>query len=493
MDVPAEHILGGSLVVPQLFKKRPAVVHHVQPQGRQVAGGSRLVHGGAESVGQVVQGVHVEHRTVPGEPELNDLRISPLDLDGVHHDPEGLPTVPPLHLKRRLRVQPLHVHVRLVRPHDGEPPGHPAVVADGDAGEHRLCGADGGPARGVQMDHVAQGRVGDPPVWVVGHQDVPAGGESRADDPVVAPGGVFLSPAVLRGAFRSPGIVRGDQRKSGHGVSEPRETRRYLLPDQGKIHALRHRQLPPGRGARPPVRLGRPQLCHLPGQAELRPGIPQGHGGLHPEEGGLGGPWLRPDPRQLELHRKPVAGVPHVGVHPPGKGLQDPAPFRVVAAELLVRPRATVAKEPGQAVVGEGFGAHDLGQTTLPGPPVHLHLPESVLGLDEPLGEEEVVQVPCIDVGDTPRVPEDLHRLPKPWNGDLPLQNRQVGRSQVLEVLGRRIPGPDSVSAPSGQEHQAGGKKPQPPGAELVQRQAGLTGLLAQERGEPVGNRENEP
>src|SRR5690606_10042116 len=75
--------------------------------------------------------------------------------------------------------------------------------------------------------------------------------------------------------------------------------------------------------------------------------------------------------------------------------------------------------------------------------PPEVHLPEPLLGVDEPLGEEEVVVGGGHDVRDAPAVAMDRHRLVQAVHPDLPVH------------LGKRSPdGPQHEARPGDDEHQ---------------------------------------
>jgi hypothetical protein len=155
---------------------------------------------------------------------------------------------------------------------------------------------------------------------------------------------------------------------------------------------------------------------------------------LHPKQGRLGTPGFRPESGQLELHWEVFTGTIDVGVHPAGKSLQYSASLWVVAGKLLIGPGTSIAKKASQSIVGKRFRAKDLRQSALSGPSVHLHLPQTVLGLDETLSEKEVVQVSSIDMGNSPGVAENIYLPPEPGEADFAIDLGKVGQGQLLKV-----------------------------------------------------------
>ena len=102
-----------------------------------------------------------EHGPVAREAELDLARRLAFDLDGLANDPHVLPAGAVAVLVRVVRVGLVDVEVLLIDGEDGEAEGDLAVVADGDAGQRRLAGADDGEAGRVQVDDVAQRRHAD--------------------------------------------------------------------------------------------------------------------------------------------------------------------------------------------------------------------------------------------------------------------------------------------------------------------------------------------
>ena len=69
--------------------------------------------------------------------------------------------------------------------------------------------------------------------------------------------------------------------------------------------------------------------------------------------------------------------------------------------------------------------AHDFGEPSLVGTPVHVHLPESVLRLHVSLREEQVVDVPRVDVRHAPSVANDLDAVAQAAERDASVDLRE--------------------------------------------------------------------
>ena len=76
-----------------------------------------------------------------------------------------------------------------------------------------------------------------------------------------------------------------------------------IVGPQGEVHAWRSHPVTIGGWPSSTVGLGHAEFGHLHGEADLPPGIGEGHGGLHPEQRGLRTPRLGLDSGQGELHR----------------------------------------------------------------------------------------------------------------------------------------------------------------------------------------------
>ena len=105
----------------------------------------------------------------------------------------------------------------------------------------------------------------------------------------------------------------------------------------------------------------------------------------------------RPRPR---LH--PRVDPVHVGVEPAMR-------VRGEVGQGGLRP-AVKTERPQQPVGAEGGRAQHLGEAPRPDPPVHLHLPQPVLGMDVAEGEEGILLVSGEDVRDAVPVANHLHR-----------------------------------------------------------------------------------
>ncbi|MNM88443.1 hypothetical protein D3C81_1006600 [compost metagenome] len=154
---------------------RPEIRRHavVQPRGAQHPGalgpGVGVEH---RAVARVVDG----HRARRGLPAHRDLLG-----DGFHRLPAALVAV----LARLPGVGLVDVEVFLIHVEPGQAEGDGAVMANRDAWQERLAGADHGQSRRVQVADVAQARRAVRAVRVIGEDRPARGGAAARDDPVV--------------------------------------------------------------------------------------------------------------------------------------------------------------------------------------------------------------------------------------------------------------------------------------------------------------------
>ena len=145
--------------------------------------------------------------------------------------------------------------------------------------------------------------------------------------------------------------------------------------------------------------------------------------------------------------------VVDVGVDPGRESLQDAPALGVVAGVLGVVERAAELEQPRDAVVMERLLPKHLAQPPLARPPVHFHLPETVLGLDEALGEEEVVEVGGVDVGHPPGVAQHFDFALESGDLDAAVDLRQLRLCQVVEARA----GSFGAGGDEGEEAECGG------------------------------------
>jgi hypothetical protein len=142
---------------------------------------------------------------------------------------------------------------------------------------------------------------------------------------------------------------------------------------------------------------------HVPAQ------IPGHH--LGPGEGVQNRPGLRfqldaSEPQDGELQPQAVLVGGDVGVDPLGVGLQR-HPALIVQEFQFLGGSAMPAQRTDEAVGVQRRLAQDLRQSAGADPPPELHLPEAILRVGVPLGEEQVVGVAGVDVGDAPAIADD--------------------------------------------------------------------------------------
>ncbi len=100
----------------------------------------------------------------------------------------------------------------------------------------------------------------------------------------------------------------------------------------------------------------------------------------------------------------------------------------MIARPLAIVERAAIFQQARLSIALDGLGAQDFGQTpfVLAAPP--LHLPQTILGHDVALREEQIVDVLRVDVRNAPQVTDHIDRLP------------QARDSQVAVNPGQRLP-----------------------------------------------------
>ena len=170
--IAADHVLGGRVVVRLRLEKLFAIVQVVVAECGDVAGIARQVHRRAHRVRLVMDCVLVEHRPVSRELLLRHTRRRALHLDRVARDAERFPRAAEPDLIAICRIHLFDVHVRLVGADNRQTPRNSPVVADRDAGQHGFGGANHIPSRRIQVHDVANRRVGDITVRIIGHDHV---------------------------------------------------------------------------------------------------------------------------------------------------------------------------------------------------------------------------------------------------------------------------------------------------------------------------------
>ena len=186
VDTRPDHVLGGNAAVAARVAELVPASRLIHAQAREVGRGAGLHPRGTDGVGLVVLAVLEEHGPVPRVLQLHRGGRAALDRDRVLDDPHVLPGPAIAVLVRVRGVRLVDVEVFPVAAEDRQPPGAALVVPDRHSGEHRLAGSDDVPARGDEVDPVAQRRGGLRPVRVVHHHRLAAPGPPAAHDPVVA-------------------------------------------------------------------------------------------------------------------------------------------------------------------------------------------------------------------------------------------------------------------------------------------------------------------
>ena len=130
------------------------------------------------------------------------------------------------------------------------------------------------------------------------------------------------------------------------------------------------------------------------------------------EDDRFGGPGIRDNPCELELHREGVTVLLDIRVHTVRMCGKEALGVRMIARPLRLVPRPSEHHQAGPPVVVERVRAKDLGKPSFMPAAPHLHLPEPILRHHIALREEEVVVVLRVDVRYPPLVPDDLDWLP---------------------------------------------------------------------------------
>ena len=124
-----------------------------------------------------------KHGAVAGEFQVDSSRSRSLDQEFLAADYHRPPSCLGPVLEGIVGIQFLDIQILLVKAKNGESPGDVLVVAEGDAWQARLAGADDIPSRSDQMDHVAQGWQ---PMGVICEERLAARCQRAGDRPVVA-------------------------------------------------------------------------------------------------------------------------------------------------------------------------------------------------------------------------------------------------------------------------------------------------------------------
>ncbi len=152
---------------------------------------------------------------------------------------------------------------------------------------------------------------------------------------------------------------------------------------------------------------------HDPRAKHLRQRIPAHREGLAPAEQvrGLPGLW------QVAGHSKFFGRVAARDVDPlidaANELFRDPLGVGTVAGPLHIE-RAAIRHEPRHAIARDEIGTQDFREPAERRTPPEIDLKEPVLGLHEPLRQEQVVLTRCVDVRNAPPVADHTHRRGKP-------------------------------------------------------------------------------
>ena len=261
------------------------------------------------------------------------------------------------------------------------------------------------------MNDVANGGIGDVAVRVVRDDHPAGGGQLPADRPVVAAWRVLLRAPVLVVERAAPSSVLLEERWTRHAGPQIGQGALGLCGDGSRIEPSRDNELAPGTRVCAAVRFGYAVRSHASRQVEFSPRIGNWHRGLRPEQRRLRRPPSRLEPSEPELHGEVVARLVDECVHSLRERLEDALSIGMIAGPLPIIPWSTILEQACEAIVRDVRGAEYFRELPAPGAAIHIHLPQPVLRLHEPLGEEQILDVSRVDVRHAPVVPDDSHRI----------------------------------------------------------------------------------
>jgi hypothetical protein len=76
------------------------------------------------------------------------------------------------------------------------------------------------------------------------------------------------------------------------------------------------------------------------------------------------------------------------------------------------------SERPGRAISVQCEFSEKLTQTTTRSSTVEFHLPQAILRVYESLGEEEIVDVLGVNMGNSPTIADNFDRIVKFWEGE---------------------------------------------------------------------------
>ncbi len=310
-----------------------------------------------------------------------------------------------------------------------------------DARERRLAGADDVPAGTIQVNAVSERRKLNRAVGIVCQQGPAGCGAGAADDPVVRSSLAVVETNVL---FLAGGT--GVQTRPANGSIRACREPKHVVADVVEVEAFRHAH----RSRRIEWHEDRhtidPNATREPCALHFGPCVASHDVAGHPGEHGRRCPWLRAESGKLEFDREPrriSRNVSDLRVHAPDEGFDQPAGVRGVAAPLRLHV-ATIREQTGERVACNVVGACDFGEPSLRDPPPHFHLPQPILGGDEPLREEKIVDRLRVHMGNPPPVAEDFDGPQDPRESYLPVylgQGRLGARPQIGRISGTQRTG----------------------------------------------------
>jgi hypothetical protein len=312
-------------------------------------------------------------------------------------------------------------------------------VADHDAGAERERDAAAVVAGRRQVALEPQRRRGDLQVRVVRQEGLAGDAPGPIDDPVVRalPRDREDGVAQERHPVGAALLRRLDQRRLRVEVGEQgaHDLGSAPLGDLGPEQLV----VPvAGEPVRHEGRCCGPDLRRLVGRIQVGIGIEYlvldrtGRHGLQPRLGA-----------GLERVRHLQRAVVVVG----GQALPDPVP----------------PDGADESIDGNRQLAEQLGESSGAQAPHELDLEQALGRHHVALREEQVVEVPRVDVGDPPAVADDLHLLAEAGSSDLALDRRQPPPSVLLQALDPVAHGPLTVAAA------------RPPGKQVVPPSPGAT------------------
>ena len=430
VDVGVHEILARNLPALECAPELLPVGCAIERQGPEVAGRPGFAAHPSQRVREVPLRVDRHNRTVRGVQVLDRDRFrSPLHANLILHHLHVDEAAARLHLSRVRRIQLFDVEVLHVCAEDRQPPRDAVVVPDRHTGKPRHDRADHVPARRIQVHEIAQRRMIEIAVRIVGEHRLARRGLCAGDDPVVT---AFARrpplPVEKRGSDRrrcraeARGRAdRGERRLERRGNGREIDAGRRRRGDRRVERQQHRRPLESDRGRDTRAK-----------QLVVRV---RGHGkAFGAAEQILGLPRLGTVSGHGELLRQLLANRRNLGIDAGDETRGNPARVRRVALPFRVHVTA-IPHEARDAIAVDVVRTENLGEPPLSRPAPQIDLEQPVLRLDKTLCEEEIVGVLRVDVWNAPPVADDAYLVGEA--GDLQ-RARRLRQPPVERRVGRR-------------------------------------------------------